>query len=116
MTFRQTDLLQEITDTFDMIVSNPPYVRDGDRADIQPEVRFEPAGALYAGADGLDVIRRLMPASTDRLHPGGTLIFEFGFGQADAVSELISSTPGLKMSRLRHDLQGIPRVAIVKEH
>jgi len=114
--FRQTDLLQEITDTFDVIVSNPPYVRDGDRAGIQPEVRFEPAGALYAGADGLDVMRRLVPQSAERLAPGGALIFEFGFGQADAVIELISSTPGLRMNRLRDDLQGIPRVAVAKKH
>jgi release factor glutamine methyltransferase len=115
MTFRQTDLFEEISETFDVIVSNPPYVRDGDRADIQAEVRFEPAAALYAGADGLDVIRRLVPAATDRLHRGGTLIFEFGFGQADAVSQLISSAAGLRMIGLRSDLQGIPRVAIAQK-
>lgn len=113
--FRQTDLLQEISNTFDVIVSNPPYVRDGDRADIQPEVRFEPAGALYAGADGLDVIHRLVPQSVERLTRGGTLIFEFGFGQADAVSELISSATGLTMIGLRRDLQDIPRIALAKK-
>ena len=110
--FRQTDLLDGLGETFDIVVSNPPYVRDGDRAGIQPEVRFEPGSALYAGDDGLDVIRRLVPQSAERLTRGGKLIFEFGLGQADAVSELISSTPRLRLIRLRDDLQGIPRVAI----
>ena len=110
--FRRTDLLEAIDERFDLVVSNPPYVREGDRAGIQPEVRFEPAAALYAGIDGLDVIRRLVPQAASRLKPGGTLIFEFGFGQADAVSELISSAAGLRMIGLRRDLQDIPRVAI----
>ena len=113
--FHHTDLLDGVDDQFDLVVSNPPYVRDGDRSDIQPEVRFEPAGALYAGIDGLDVIRRLVPLSVERLTRGGTLIFEFGFGQADAVSELISSVAGLRMVALRRDLQNIPRVAIAQK-
>lgn len=113
--FHHTDLLRGVDDRFDLIVSNPPYVRNGDRPGIQPEVRFEPADALYAGADGLDVIRRLVPQATARLVDGGVLVFEFGFGQADAVTGLISSTAGLTMTRLRNDLQGIPRVAIAKK-
>ena len=112
--FRQTNLLDGVDDRLDVIVSNPPYVCDGDRADIQPEVRFEPATALFAGADGLDVIRRLLPTAAARLKPAATLIFEFGFGQADAVAELISVQPGLTMIDLRRDLQAIPRVAIAQ--
>ena len=112
--FHRADLLDGLDDLFDLVVSNPPYVREGDRAEIQPEVRYEPAFALYAGDDGLDVIRRLVPQSVERLKRGGTLIFEFGFGQADAVTELLSSTPGLRIIRLRDDLQGIPRVAIAR--
>jgi len=114
ITFRHADLLEDVNDRFDLVVSNPPYVRDGDRAGIQPEVRFEPAKALYAGADGLDVVRRLVPQAAERLKPGGTLIFEIGFWQADLVSELISSAPGLRMVGLRNDLQGIPRIAVAQ--
>ena len=114
ITFRHADLLEDVNDRFDLVVSNPPYVRDIDRAGIQPEVRFEPSGALYAGADGLDVMRRLVPQAAERLKPGGTLIFECGFWQADAVSQLISSAPGLRMVGLRNDLQGIPRIAIAQ--
>jgi release factor glutamine methyltransferase len=111
--FAQTDLLAGLTSTFDLIVSNPPYVPETDRADLPPEVRdFEPAVALYAGGDGLSVIRRLVGQSVDRLAAGGVLIFEFGTGQARAVSELISATAGLTMTELRQDLQGIPRTAV----
>ena len=69
---------------------------------------------MFAGDAGLDVIRRLVPAARDRLNPNGKLLFEFGFGQADAVAQLISTTPGLTMIELRRDLQEIPRVAIVR--
>jgi len=110
--FHRTDLLDGVDARFDLIVSNPPYVRAGDRAGLQPEVRREPDAALFAGEDGLDVIRRLLAAAVDRLKPGGRLMFEFGYGQDDAVAELISATTGLRMIGLRPDLQEIPRVAI----
>lgn len=112
--FRHADLLDGVTGSFDAIVSNPPYVREDDRADIQQEVRFEPARALFAGADGLDVIRRLLPSAAACLAPGGPLMFEIGFGQADPVAELISTTAGLRMCEIKGDLQGIPRVAIAE--
>jgi release factor glutamine methyltransferase len=112
--FCHTDLLDGIDRAFDLILSNPPYVREGDRADIQPEVRFEPPGALFAGNDGLDAIRQLVPQAAGKLKPGGRLIFEFGFGQADAVAELISRTRGLTMVALRRDLQNIPRTAVAR--
>jgi release factor glutamine methyltransferase len=118
VTFAQCELLCDGMfphETFDLIVANPPYVPDGDRAALQPEVReHEPAAALFAGADGLSVIARLLPQAVERIEPAGLLIFEFGFGQADAVSGLISRTSGLTMVALRRDLQGIPRVAIAR--
>ena len=81
--FAYGDLLPErpgpTFERFDLIVSNPPYVPEGDRATLQPEVRdYEPAEALFAGPDGLDVIRRLIPAAAQRLKPGGYLVFEIG--------------------------------------
>jgi release factor glutamine methyltransferase len=99
----------------DLIVSNPPYVPVGERATLQPEVRdHEPANALFAGPDGLDVIRRLIPAAAQRLKPGGHLVFEIGVGQDRAVTGLISATPGLRMLNLRNDLQGIPRTVVAQ--
>ncbi len=82
---------------------------------LQAEVRdHEPAIALFAGEDGLAIIRRLVDQSTGRLKTGGLLIFEFGLGQADAVRELISRRPGLTMLDVKQDLQGIPRTAVAR--
>src|SRR5262249_60887751 len=92
--FSRSDLLEGCDETFDLIVANPPYVAERDRSTLQPEVLdHEPGIALFAGGDGLDAIRRLLPAAAARLKPAGALLFEFGFGQDDAVAELISSTP-----------------------
>jgi release factor glutamine methyltransferase len=114
--FVQADLLDGTGNTaVDLIVSNPPYVPDGDRATLQPEVRdHEPPIALFAGDDGLAIIRRLVDQSTGRLKTGGLLIFEFGVGHADAVRELISQSPGLTMLDVKQDLQGIPRTAVAR--
>jgi len=114
VTIERSDVLDDVAGRFEVIMSNPPYVRTGDRDGIQPEVRFEPETSLYAGADGLDAIRRLVACAPARLLPGGRLIFEFGFGQADAVTQLISHTAGLTMVAVRTDLQDIPRVAIAQ--
>jgi release factor glutamine methyltransferase len=74
----------------------------------------EPVTALEAGADGLLFIRRLLDQSGTRLRPGAVLVFEFGFGQARAVSELVSMHFELRLEELRRDLQGIERVAVVR--
>jgi release factor glutamine methyltransferase len=109
----ETDLLTGVEREFDLIVSNPPYVPEHDRAQLQPEVRdYEPSRALFAGHDGLSVIRRLIDQVPDRLKPEGRLIFEFGFGQADDIRTLLSNTRSMVLLDLRRDLQGIPRVAI----
>jgi release factor glutamine methyltransferase len=113
--FVQADLLDAGDEPYTLIVSNPPYVPDGERQGLPPEVRdFEPPTALFAGPDGLDVIRRLVALAPGRLVPAGQLIFEIGAGQAGAVAALISNTPGLTMVDLRRDLQGIERTAIAR--
>jgi release factor glutamine methyltransferase len=107
------DLIDEAG--FDLVVSNPPYVPEDDRSTLQPEVRdHEPAAALFGGPDGLDVIRRLIPAAAQGLKSGGHLVFEIGVGQNRSVTELISATPGLRMLGLRNDLQGIPRTVVAQ--
>lgn len=109
----ETDLLNGVEREFDLIVSNPPYVPERDRPQLQPEVRdYEPARALFAGDDGLSIIRRLIDQVPARLKPEGRLIFEFGFGQADDIRTLLSNTRSMVLLDLRRDLQGIPRVAI----
>jgi release factor glutamine methyltransferase len=111
--FLETDLLDGAPDPFDLIVSNPPYIALVDGPSLQQEVRdYEPAVALFAGEDGLDAIRRLVAASVLRLNPRGSLVFEFGFGQEQAVEQLVSATPGLRLQEIRKDLQSIPRAAV----
>ena len=114
ITFRAGDLLADGDGPFDIIMSNPPYVPERDKASLDPEVRdYEPGAALFAGPDGLDVIRRLVPAAAAALAPGGWLIFEIGAGQADAVQEIVNRTPGVRWERVLPDLQSIPRVVVV---
>ena len=97
---------------FDAIVSNPPYVPAGDRGTLHPQVReFEPAAALFAGPDGLEVYRRLIPQARSALKPGGLLALEIGHGQRAAVAALLAGWNGL---RFVDDLQQIPRVALAR--
>ncbi len=113
---RCADLLQGVADRFDLIVANPPYVPEADAVMLQPEVvRYEPHVALFAAGDGLSIVRALVAAAPASLAPGGTLIFEFGSGQADAVSAIVAENNGLVLVAIRADLQGIPRTAIVRK-
>ena len=81
---------------------------------LQPEVRlYEPATALFAGADGLDVVRAIVPDVRARLRPGGALAVEIGIGQA-AAAEAIARQAGFADVVVRADLQGIPRVVVAR--
>jgi release factor glutamine methyltransferase len=111
--FIRADVLDGVEGLFDLIVGNPPYVRQGDRAALQPEVRdHEPAVALFGGASGMRLVAMFVEQGTARLRPGGYLMFEFGLGQDVAVEDLITATPGLTLLGLRRDLQGIARTAV----
>ncbi len=105
------DLLAGVPDEFDAVLSNLPYVADGDRASLAPEiVRHEPAGALFAGVDGLDAIRALAEQLVSRERV--TLVaVEIGAGQAEAVLELIRAA-GFPEVRAERDLAGIERVIV----
>jgi len=114
VTFRHGAFFAGCDEPVDMILSNPPYVPDRDRATMAPEVEgHEPAKALFSGGDGLDCVRSLVTLAPDRLRPGGRLIFEFGHGQAPRIKQLIACQPLLHLEEIREDLQGIPRIAIV---
>lgn len=88
VSFGISDLLQSCDGMFDMIVSNPPYITTAEMKDLAPEVKNEPRLALEAGADGLDIYRRLVPQAFGKLKPGGALLVEIGCCQGDAVSAL----------------------------
>jgi release factor glutamine methyltransferase len=114
--FRQGDLLAPVRgERFDVVVSNPPYVGDEERASLDPEVReWEPASALFAGVGGMDVIRRLVPQAAEALKPGGLLALEIGAAQGAAVARVIEETNAFGAPRVRPDLAGRDRVALAE--
>jgi len=115
--FLEGDLLKPVAEeTFEIVVSNPPYVRETDRASLDVEVReFEPALALFAGEDGMAVYRRLIPQAFCALVSGGFLVLEIGFGQEQGVRALLEIA-GFREIAFTADLQGIPRVASAMRH
>jgi release factor glutamine methyltransferase len=96
----------------DVITANPPYVKEGDW--VAPVVKHEPHVALYSGGEGMDVIRGLVAGAPDRLAPGGALIMEFGYDQAQAVDRLVAENQAYDYPRCRllEDHQNIERVII----
>jgi release factor glutamine methyltransferase len=109
--FLQADLLAGVPDECQAILSNPPYVAESKRASLAPEiVRHEPVGALFAGADGLAVIRALIAQARARERVR-LLALEHGAGQADSVRELMVAA-GFAEVRSERDLAGIERVAV----
>ena len=86
----RSDLFDNITETFDVIMANPPYIPTGEILSWMPEVRdFEPENALDGGADGLDFYRKIAGQVKDYLNPGGYVYMEIGYDQGEAVSELM---------------------------
>jgi release factor glutamine methyltransferase len=97
--------------SFDLVVSNPPYIAERDRASLQPEVGdHEPALALFGGEDGLAIYRRLIPEAARLLRPGGWLMMELG--DAGAVREMCADWTGVE---ILNDLAGIARVLIARK-
>lgn len=112
ITLLQGDLFEPVSDRrFDLIVSNPPYMRDEEWSTLEPEVRdYEPLTALKAGKDGLDFYRRIINDSERHLNPGGFLIMELGDGQGEAVRKLIDETPHFNNAVITKDLTDKDRV------
>jgi release factor glutamine methyltransferase len=95
----------------DLILANPPYVRDGDPHLGEGDLRFEPRPALAAGADGLDAIRAIALEARRCLAPGAPLALEHGFDQGESVRRLLGSL-GLRRAQTRRDLAGLERVSL----
>ena len=114
LTLVQTSYLDGVDGPFDVIVSNPPYVREGDKPALSRDVRHEPDVALFGGDDGLRHVAGVLDAAVAKLRPGGWFLMEFGYGQEDGVRGLIAERPALRLDRIRDDLQGIARTAIVQ--
>ena len=113
VTFLEGDLAAPLLPhaPFRLIVANLPYIPSADLAALPPEVRAEPTLALDGGADGLDLVRRLIGAATALLAAGGALALEIGAGQAAATSALLAAA-GFGQLSVRPDLAGVDRVVV----
>ena len=101
---------------FDLIVCNPPYVSEPEYAAMDKNVKdYEPAHALLAGADGLDVYRRILEKVNDFLKPDGTLMMEIGYAQGKAVRQLLENTGIFKTIAIEKDFANNDRIAIAKK-
>lgn len=98
--------------SFDLVVSNPPYVPARDKDTLQREVRdYEPEIALYGGDDGLDIYRRLIPEAARLLVPGGWLVLEIGCALSESVRSMLTAWRDVE---IRADLAGLPRVILAR--
>jgi release factor glutamine methyltransferase len=116
VSFIQSDCFDALTrdNTFDLIVSNPPYVSAKVLQGLQREVRdHEPRVALTPGDDGLAIIRRLIKEAPPFLKPGGHLVIEIGFDQSEKIAELLDPEVW-ELLRIAPDLQQIPRIVVLR--
>ena len=110
--FRKSDVFSNVKpgETFDIIVSNPPYIPPMLKKDIQPEVKFDPETALFTKDDkGLEFYEKISKQAPDILNPNGYLIFELGIDQSQDVKNIMISN-GFKEIEIIKDLAGIDRV------
>jgi release factor glutamine methyltransferase len=111
-----SDLLSAIDATFDVIVSNPPYVPQGEYEELAVEVRIhEPRMALTPGPRGTEIIERILDESHTRLHGNGYVILEVGYGQEQVIRSLAESMK-YRVADFLPDLAGIPRVVVLSPH
>jgi release factor glutamine methyltransferase len=109
-----TSYLDGIEGPFDLVMANPPYVRQKDKTALSADVKHEPEVALFGGDDGLRDVAGAIDAAARTLRPGGWFLMEFGYGQEDDVRELVARRPSMRLERIREDLQGIARTAIMR--
>lgn len=114
--FREGHLFDPVrSQRFDVVVSNPPYVGESERGSLDAEVRdWEPAGALFSGSDGLELIAELLRGAPDHLEPGGLLAVEIGAGQGPQAMALAAAVAGLADAEVRKDLSGRDRFVLAR--
>ncbi len=112
--FERSDLFEKVTEQYDVIVSNPPYIRTSEIPHLMPEVSvFEPHEALDGSEDGLEFYRRIVKDSRDHLKPGGRLLFEIGCDQGRQVASMMKYA-GFTNVQIIKDLAKNDRVVIGK--
>ncbi|MEA3247608.1 MAG: hypothetical protein U9Q74_15755, partial [Gemmatimonadota bacterium] len=112
---RKGDLLESVDEPIDLLVSNPPYIAEDERDALPAGVRdWEPATALFGGADGMAVITRLVEGAAGVLEPGGVMLVEIDARRAAATRELAETTGGWVDVEIRPDLTGRDRFLIAR--
>jgi release factor glutamine methyltransferase len=116
LAFLQSNLFEGLSmmEPFQIIVSNPPYIAEPDRGTLPPEVLADPPCALFAGEEGLDIIRQLISKAPDHLARPGYLLFEIGYNQSRPVFDLVQSDGRYVACTLLKDLNDIDRVVVCK--
>lgn len=115
VSFEAADLFPKQAVKYDMIVSNPPYIRSGDIRSLPPEIKdFEPLSALDSGPDGLDCYRKILDKAGNYLKDNGCLLFEVGIGQSGDIKKLVTDRLKIGNIQIKKDLNGIERVIIAK--
>jgi release factor glutamine methyltransferase len=112
--FVETSYLDGVAGPFNLVVANPPYVKDGDKPALSAAVGHEPHVALFGGPDGLRDVAGVLAAASTVLEPEGWLVMEFGYGQEDDIRHLVGTRPDLRLDHVRDDLQGIPRTVVIQ--
>ena len=109
-TFIACDYASGLAGPFDLIVSNPPYIRTADIDGLAVDIRkYDPPAALDGGADGLDAYRALIPQAAGLLAPGAALVVEAGEGQSAQIQALMTAVGLMPVIAPKADLAGIPR-------
>ena len=112
LNFVKSNLLSEINDKFDLIISNPPYIESDVISTLEPDVKdYEPILALDGGNDGLDFYRQIVDKLNKNLNNNGSVIFEIGYNQGQVVSNLLSKY-NFKNIYVKQDLAGFDRVVV----
>ena len=113
-TLIESNLFSSITGTFDLIVANLPYIAEGERAKLEPEVLHDPRMALFSGSDGLDLLRLFCTECTTYLNTGGLVALEVGYDQGEIVAGFLREA-GLSKVMIGNDLNGIPRFPLAQQ-
>ena len=112
--FVKSDLFRNLSGSFDIILSNPPYISGPDFSDLPEEVLKEPRIALYGGEDGLDFYRRIFDEAGKFLKHGGYIALEAGYGQAGSIKKIIESSGGFEFAGTVKDFNDIDRIISAK--
>ncbi|MCU0651055.1 MAG: hypothetical protein MUC52_02345 [Candidatus Omnitrophica bacterium] len=101
--------------SFDLVISNPPYIRTGDISGLSPEVRSEPLTALDGGKDGFVFYRAIISGAHDYLPHGGVLMMEMGFDQAEDVRKIIEASKKYNVIEVIRDYNNIQRIIVAQK-